>query len=130
MTWQEILRTIFEICIIPLAGVLTTYLIKYFKKKSDELAARTNNEIEQKYIKMLTDTIVVCVAKTNQTFVESLKNSNTFTLAAQKKAFKETYESIMNILSDDCKEYLSNAFGDLEVYITSKIEAQVYENKK
>ena len=40
-----------------------------------------------------------------------------------------TYENILTILSGDAKEYLQEAFGDLEVYIKNKIEAKVKETK-
>jgi hypothetical protein len=35
----------------------------------------------------------------------------------------------MNVLTDDAKEYLSEAYGDLNTYITQKIEAEVAFSK-
>jgi len=35
----------------------------------------------------------------------------------------------MEILSDDAKEFLNSAVGDLNVYVTKLIEAQVKLNK-
>jgi hypothetical protein len=35
----------------------------------------------------------------------------------------------MNIISDDAKLYLSEIVGDLQLYITQKIEAEVNFNK-
>lgn len=129
MNWMEMLQKIFEICIIPLLGILTTYLVMFIQKKTKELQETTDNELYKKYIGMLQDTIVRCVIATNQTYVEALKNKNAFTEEAQKEAFKMTYESVMSILTDEAKEYLSNAVGDLQIYITKLIEAQVNINK-
>ena len=129
MNWMEMLQKIFEVCIIPLLGILTTYLVMFIQKKTKELQKTTDNELYKKYIGMLQDTIVRCVIATNQTYVEALKNKNAFTEEAQKEAFKMTYESVMSILTDEAKEYLSNAVGDLQVYITKLIEAQVNMNK-
>lgn len=129
MSWQEILRVVIEVCIIPLLGVLTTFLVKYLQKKSDELINKTESDIEKKYIEMLTETISACVLSTQQTYVEALKKTDMFTKEAQQKAFQETYNNIINILSDDCKEYLGMVFGDLQGYIQNKIEAQVKQNK-
>lgn len=129
MSWQEILKVIIEVCILPLLGVLTTFLVKYLQKKSDELISKTSNEIEKRYLEMLTETISACVLSTQQTYVEALKKTDMFTKEAQQKAFQETYENIINILSDDCKNYLEMAFGDLQGYIQNKIEAQVKQNK-
>lgn len=36
----------------------------------------------------------------------------------------------MTILTDEAKNYLSNVVGDLNVYITKLIEAQVNTNKE
>lgn len=130
MDWVELLSKIFEVCIIPLLGVLTTFLVKFIQVKSAEIKETTNNELANKYIAMLTDTITDCVIATNQTYVEALKKAGTFDAAAQKAAFNMTCESVLSILTDDAKEYLTNAVGDLNAYITQKIEAEVNNNKK
>ena len=129
MNYMEMLQKIFEVCIIPLLGVLTTYLVLFIKQKSKELQETTDNELYKKYIELLQDTIVRCVIATNQTYVEALKNKNAFDKEAQEHAFKMTYDAVMSILTDDAKVYLSNVFGDLEVYITKLIEAEVNVNK-
>lgn len=129
MNWMEMLQKIFEVCIIPLLGILTAYLVAFIRKKSKELEETTDNELYKKYIELLQDTIVRCVIATNQTYVEALKNKNAFDKEAQKVAFNMTYESVMAILSDDAKKYLETAVGDLEIYITKLIEAQVNINK-
>ena len=129
MNYMEMLQKIFEVCIIPLLGVLTTYLVLFIKQKSKELQETTDNELYKKYIELLQDTIVRCVIATNQTYVEALKNKNAFDKEAQEHAFKMTYDAVMAILTDDAKVYLSNVFGDLETYITKLIEAEVNVNK-
>lgn len=129
MDYMEMLQKIFEVCIIPLLGVLTTYLVLFIKQKSKELQETTDNELYKKYIELLQDTIVRCVIATNQTYVEALKDKNAFDKEAQEHAFKMTYDAVMAILTDDAKVYLSNVFGDLEVYITKLIEAEVNVNK-
>lgn len=125
----QLLADIFEVCIIPLLGVLTAYLVKYIQVKSNEITAKSDNELVDKYTAMLADTISACVLATNQTYVESLKKQGAFNAEAQKIAFNMTLEAVMNILSEEAKEYLSEAFGDLNSYITSQIEASVNINK-
>lgn len=123
MDWMNLLQQIFEVCIIPLLGILTTYFIVFIKNKSNELKEVTDNELYRKYIDLLQDTIIRCVVATNQTYVENLKNKNAFDKEAQEEAFKMTYEAVMVILTDDAKEYLNNAVGDLQLYVTKLIEA-------
>lgn len=122
---MEILQQIFELCVIPLLGILTTYLVKLIRKKNEELDAKVNKEVSKKYIDMLANTITDCVVSTNQTYVDALKAANAFDKEAQKKAFELTYNKIMNVLTEDAKEYLTTVYGDLEIYITTKIESEV-----
>ena len=129
MEWTELLKEIFEICIIPLIGVLTGFLIKVIKTKSEELAVKTDNEIAQKYIKMLTQTVSDCVTATNQTYVEALKEKGEFGAEAQKEAFERTYQSILAILSEDALSYLEIIYEDFHGYLANKIEAEVNVQK-
>ena len=130
MDWLNLLTQIFEVCIIPLLAVLTTYIVKYIQVKSAEITEKTDNTLADKYTVMLADTISACVLATNQTYVEALKKQGSFDAEAQKVAFNMTLNAVMEILSEDAKEYLSEAFGDLNSYITSQIEAFVNVNKK
>lgn len=130
MDWLNLLTQIFEVCIIPLLAVLTTYIVKYIQVKSAEITEKTDNALVDKYTVMLADTISACVLATNQTYVEALKKQGSFDAEAQKEAFNMTLNAVMSILSEDAKEYLSEVFGDLNAYITSQIEASVNVNKK
>ena len=129
MEWLTILYKIFEVCVIPLLGVLTVYIVKFIQKKTQELNSKNENELMNKYLTMLSNTIIDCVIATNQTYVESLKKQDKFDLEAQKVAFEMTYNAVINVLSSDAKTYLSNIYGDLNKYITNMIEAEVNKNK-
>ena len=101
-------------------------ILEQAKRMNDEEAKKkTNNDILNKYVQMATDTITNCVIATNQTYVNSLKEQGKFDEAAQKEAFQKTYQAVLLILSDDAKEYLNNAFGDLNKYLQEKIESTV-----
>lgn len=127
--WTTIFAQIFEVCLIPLLGVLTTYLIKFIKIKAAEIADKTNNNMAKKYIEMLGDTITNCVIATNQTYVEALKKQGKFDEAAQKIAFEKTYQAVLDTLSDEAKVYLANIYGDLNALLTNRIEAEVNKEK-
>lgn len=126
---NELIIQIFEVCVIPLLGVLTAYIVKWLNTKTDEICEKVYNETQQKYLTMLNDTIIECVIATTQTYVESLKKQNAFDAEAQKIAFDETYKAVISILTDEAKEYITEAVGDLDLYITQKIEAAVNLHK-
>ncbi len=129
MDWLNLINEIFQVCIIPLLGILTTYVVKYIQVKMEEIQVKTENEIIDKYLSMLTTTITECVIATNQTYVEALKKEGKFDLEAQKKAFEMTQEAVMMILTDEAQKYLSAAVGDLNVFIAQQIEAAVNVEK-
>ena len=130
MNYVEMLTQIFQVCIVPLLGILTTFLVQLIKTKQAELVSKTDSEINKKYMDMLTDTITKCVIATNQTYVDALKDQNAFTKEAQKEALIKTSSAVLTILSEDAKEYLNETLGDLNAYITTQIEAQVNAHKK
>lgn len=126
----ELITQIFEVCLIPLLGVLTTFFVKWVNVQADKLKSSAKNETEAKYIEMLNNTISDCVIATTQTYVDSLKKQGTFDADAQKAAFTMTYEAVIQLLTEEATEYLDAAVGDLQLYITQKIEAEVKLNKE
>lgn len=129
MDWLELLQKIFDVCIIPLLGVLTAYAVQWIKLQSSRIQKTMDNEMLKKYTSMLEATISNCVIATNQTYVEALKEQNAFGSVEQKIAFEKTFVAVMEILTDEAKDYLQEVFGDLQAYITSQIEAQVNKLK-
>lgn len=129
MTIPVLVQQIFEICIIPLLGLLTAYIISFVKAKNKELQANIDNELYIKYMNMLEETIVKCVIATNQTYVDALKTQGKFDAEAQKEAFQLTYNSVMSILTEEAKTYLEASVGDFQLFLMKQIEAAVRENK-
>lgn len=130
MTTQNIMTLVFELCIIPILGILTKWAVAFIQQKMDEAAQKVDNELADKYLGMLSNTISRCVIATNQTYVETLKKEGKFDLAAQKEAFDMTKDAVLAILEGDALNYLNEIIGDLDTYIDKQIEANVnlYKN--
>lgn len=131
-----LLQEILEICVIPLLGVLTTFIVSYLRAKKDELIKSTENlenaqhqALIDKYLTMAEVTVERCVITTNQTFVDSLKAKGEFTQEAWQEAFQRTYTDVVSILAGEAEQYLAEAVGDLKVYLTTLIESAVALNK-
>lgn len=129
MNWLEILQQVFNLVIVPLLGIGAIYLIGLIRTKKRAILEGVDSEVVTKYINLLEQTITDCVIATNQTYVNALKEKNAFTKEAQKEAFQKTFDAVMAILTNDAKEYLAVAIGDLEVYVTNKIESTVTQVK-
>lgn len=125
----ELLTQIFEVCILPLLGILTTFFVKWVNARIGEISDNRKNETEKKYLDMLNNTISDCVIATTQTYVDALKKQGAFDAEAQKVAFTMTYEAVIKLLTDEAQIYLNEAVGDLNLYITQKIESEVNLNK-
>lgn len=125
----ELVQQIFEICIIPILGTLTVFAVNWIKAKTNSIKADTKDVTLQKYLDMLSETITKCVLATNQTYVATLKKQGKFDAEAQKKAFEKTYKAILSILNEDAVIYITEAVGDFDIFLTSRIEAEVNMNK-
>ena len=126
---MEILYQIFELCIVPLLGILTAYIVSYIRAKINELTEISQNDTLDKYLNMLGETVSKCVIATNQTYVETLKKQGKFDAEAQKTAFTMTLSAVMNIMGEEAIHYLNEACGDLSLYISNLIEAEVKSQK-
>ena len=126
---MELLSQIFEVCIIPLLGVLTTFLVRYINAKMKTLADTASDEKQKKYIEMLNNTITDCVIATTQTYVDTLKKQGKFDKEAQEQAFLMTFNAVSDLLTEESKKYLNEAIEDLDLYIKQKIESEVNINK-
>lgn len=129
MNWTTILEQAFELVIYPVLSIAGIYLTYFISTKIKEIKHKTDNELAAKYLDMLDITIQNAVLATTQTYVDSLKKQGKFDADAQKVAFKQTYDAVMSILTADAVKYITTAVGDLETYITNKIEADVKLSK-
>ena len=97
MNWLEILQQIFEVCIIPLLGLLTAYLISFINTKRNDIINSVENDMVDKYVGIAADVITTCVIATNQTYVDTLKKEGKFDAEAQRNAFNMTAAAVMAI---------------------------------
>lgn len=122
-------KEILEYVLIPLLIILTRYLIVFIDAKRKELKEKTNNELANKYIDMIYNTVTNCVIATNQTYVDSLKEQGNFDKEAQLEAFNKTLAAIKKMLSEDAVEYIHSITDDADFYLSQLIEAAVKDQK-
>lgn len=120
---------IMEYIILPLIGLLLSFGIAYINQKRKEAMVNTENAKADKYINLVTDTIINCVLATQQTYVDTLKKEGRFDKEAQETALENTYQAVMDILSEDAKMYLTELYGDYSGYIIQLIESEVHRLK-
>lgn len=129
MDWLKLLFDIAEVCLIPLLGIATTYFIKWLNTKRDEALIKIDNEMGDKYVAMMFETVATCVKATTQTYVDTLKKEGRFDAEAQKEAFQKTYEAVISTLTEEAKLYLNTFYGDLNAFLAICIEAEIKAQK-
>lgn len=126
---QEVLLTILQAVITVAVPIITVAVCSFLKTKAQEAASKTDNSTVAKYITEVATAVTTAVTYTSQTYVDKLKASGTFTPENQKEALQTALETAISILSVEAQEFLTEAYGDLNAYLTTKIEAEVRDQK-
>ncbi len=123
MNWQEIIIKI----ITMVLGALLSYAVA-------RLSSMINSKIKDEKLKNCLQTslqiVTGAVKKTYQTYVDGIKGTDAWTAEAQKQALTMALETCKSELSDDFKKYITSHFGDLDEWLTSQIEAALYDVKQ
>lgn len=74
--------------------------------------------------------IVMNSVKTiSQTYVETMKKEDKFTKENQEKAFQMALDLIKGQLTPELIKYITENFGDVEVYLRTQIESTIFNLK-
>lgn len=126
---KELLITLIQVVIIPAIPVLVTYLVKFLKAKAEQTTTKIDNEMVRTYLQEATDAVLQAVTYTTQTYVESLKKQGKFDKAAQTQAFNTAKSVALKLLTEEAKQMITDLYGDLTVWLDTKIEQTVNEQK-
>ena len=129
MTTKELWELLFQFVLIPAILILLKFAMDYFKAKTSNIAAQTENEVIAGYITDISEIIYQAVMCTTQTYVDALKAQGAFDAEAQKSAFEKTKTMVMLLLTEDAKAFLAQMYGDIDLWIDTKIEQMVKETK-
>ena len=109
--------------------VCAAYLVQYLRRKSEQIIAQTDNMTIKAFLVEATDAVSTAVTYTSQTFVDALKKEGNFNKDKQQEALKKSLDKAISLLSEPAKNALTDIYGNLEAYLTSKIEAEVRSQK-
>lgn len=126
---NELLITLIQVVIIPAIPVLVTYLVKFLKAKADQATVKIDNELIRIYLNEATDAVLQAVTYTAQTYVDSLKKQGKFDKEAQEQAFNTAKDVALKLLTEEAKQMITDLYGDLTIWLDTKIEQTVNEQK-
>lgn len=126
---KELIMTLLQAVIIAAVPVLTAYFCKFLSAKKEETDQRMKDSAGKNLLDTAFDAVVKAVTCTNQTYVDTLKKSGQFTVENQKEAFQRSYDTAVSIMTQEAKDFISEAYGSLSGWLTVQIEAQVKNEK-
>ena len=127
---MEFLQNLLYAIISAAIPVLTVYAVKFIQSLYENNKNKIKNENIRETLNRVTDMIVAAVETTTSTYVKQLKAENLFDADAQKQAFNMTYETVKKQLTAESSAIIEDVYGDVEAYLTSRIEQFVEELKK
>jgi len=128
-TLNELLMTIIQAVIIPAIPIVVAYLVKLLKAKTEQTATKISNELVRQYLQEAIDSVLQAVTYVSQTYVDSLKKQGKFDAEAQKIAFNTAKDIALQLLTEDAKQMITDLYGDITVWLDTKIEQTVKEQK-
>ena len=127
---NELVKILVMAVLIPAIPIVAKYLTSALSAWAKDKAVNVENTIIAGYLTDITEVITDAVTATTQTYVDSLKAQGAFDEAAQKEAFTKTKEVVVSLLAQDAIEFITNMYGDIDLWLKTKIEAEVKKQKK
>ncbi|MBQ4121568.1 MAG: hypothetical protein IJD35_06095 [Clostridia bacterium] len=125
----EFLLTLLQSVIIAAVPVITAFVCSYIHTKNVQAKQNIDSEEAKNLLDDAERAVTTAVISTNQTYVDTLKQSGQFTVENQKEAFQKSFDTAMSIMTQEAKDFIEKAYGSLTDWLTTQIEAKVKVNK-
>ena len=126
---KDLIITLLEAVITVSIPIIAAYLTGFLKKVSAQVAAKTESDKAKHYLEEVAEAVTTAVTATSQTYVDALKNKDMFSKEAQLEALQMAKDTVIAVLSPAAIEFIKEVYGDLETYLTAKIEEAVRVQK-
>lgn len=127
---MQFLWELLQLVIIAAVTALTPFLVKFIIEKASQLKAGTKNELIASSIDNIAIAVADAIAYTNQTYVDELKKSKTFSVENQKEALQKSLEVAEKSLTESARKYIQTTYGNVAEYLTVKIESDIKKSKE
>lgn len=118
MSWNDVLIDVVNVAFKAIITLTIPYLFSL-------IAQKVKNDKVKDAMKQGEEFVVESVGMVNQTFVDQLKKDGKFDKEAQQQAFAMCFENWKMIASDKLKEAITKEVGNIDEWLTSKIEYTV-----
>lgn len=133
MNIQSILMDLLYMVIIGCVPAIVVLIKNYVNGLVDKLQSESSLNKESRinsYVDTAQETLSMIVTYVSQTYVDSLKKSDSFTKEAQIEAKNEAVETAKSLLNDAAKQAITYVYGDFDKWLDTTIEAIVKDKKE
>ena len=129
MNFQEIIQLALGTIITVVLPVLVKYILDALKECSLSYSDKIASEVTKDYLADISELIYQVTVYTTQTYVDELKAQGRFDKEAQDVAFDRTKTTVMALLNQEAKNFIFKVYGDVDLWLDTKIEQTVRETK-
>lgn len=119
LDYQEVIVTIWTVIILPILTYAGTQLNEWLKTKKLD-----------KYANILKENVETAIKDVQANFVDELKGTEAWTNETKAEALQMAKDKAIYALTNSAYEALKMANGDFDEYLTTLIEAKLYDLKK
>lgn len=126
---MEVLELLIKAVLIPSIAILAKYAVNALDSWTASKVVEMENATVAEYLTEITEIISQAVLCTTQTYVDSLKAQGKFDEEAQKIAFAKTKQTVLALLTQEAKDFLTKMYGDIDLWLDTKIEQMTLLSK-
>lgn len=114
----NIISVVVTVIVIPLITLIGTKLVTWINSK-------INNEKATSILTTATNVVISAVRSVLQTYVDTLKKEGKFDDASKKLALLKAKDIALSQIGTGVQMYIEKTYGDLDVWLTTQIEATI-----
>ena len=124
---MELFYQILTAVLTAVLPILCGYVCRLLGQMAKRVAQNAKDERVKALVGEIDSAVQAAVCYVNQTFVDELKKSGTFSEDPEyaEEAFRTAYETAIETISADAMNYIQTTFGDVRKYLEVKIEEKV-----
>lgn len=127
----ETMNLIVATVVVPLLGAITTFIIAWINAKTTQIKQKTSSDRLKDYLDIAEKAVASAVTAVSQTYVDTLKKGDAFTIENQKEAFKMARTKALAIMGAEALTALKAELksAEFDIWIDTKIEEYVKLSK-
>lgn len=126
---KDVLYSVLYILITGCGIALVKYIVELSNSQIDKIQVSIEQYKLNQYIDIAQSALSAAVEATAQTYVDSLKQSGSFTEEAQAIAKEKALTIAKKLLTAEVREAVITVYGDLDTYLDSMLESLVHKTK-